>query len=108
MTGDGGSDTEQGLFPVIAELVAAGVMRNAIEEIKRLHAPVEVCPGCHLIECPGDCDWNEGCDDTARVCGICCWDNNDNAREQTCIDTHDHDRGGPACSTAAIIARAGL
>lgn len=93
-----------------ARIVEAEKLRAALEEIKRLHAPVTVCAYCHLKECPGDdCDFASGyLDEPERVCGICCWDNNDNAREQVCIDSHEHVDGGPACSTAEIIARAEL
>ena len=70
------------------------------------HVAVTVCAGCHLTECPGDCDWNDtGTKDT--VCRGCCWDHTDNARSQHCLDHHDH--GGSHCpcvdpKDAALIA----
>lgn len=84
----------------------------ALEEIKRMHAPVTACAGCHLSECHGDCDRADKLpEDEPRqvaVCGICCWDSNDNARSQRCLDFHDHADDEPCCRTAEIIARAGL
>ena len=85
---------------------------NALADIKRLHLLVTVCAGCHNRQCPGDCHWVDELDDddphTVAVCSACCWDDRDNARSEECILTHQHHRGGPVCSTAEIIARAGL
>lgn len=92
---------------VQARIADAEKLRAALEEIDRLHAPVEVCNGCHLRECPGDCDWGTcGREPTEIVCAVCCFDERDAARGEWCIEAHDH--GGPGCSTAEIIARAGL
>lgn len=91
-------------------IAAAAKAFAALTEIKRLHTPVTACPGCHLRECPGDCDcdWNSYDHPVALVCGICCWSQVDNARDPGCIDSHDHAPGRPACSTVEIIERAGL
>lgn len=92
-----------------AKIVEAEKLRTAIEEIRRLHAPVAVCSGCHLRECPGDCDWHKyDVDPTEIVCNVCCFDERDAARGAWCLEAHDHTADGPGCSTAEIVARAGL
>lgn len=98
------------ILSVVGEIDRCGKAFAALAEIERLHAPVEVCTGCHLRECPGDCDWAGELDDddprTVTVCSACCWDDRDNARSEDCILTHQHDTDGPACATAEIVARA--
>lgn len=94
-----------------ARIVEAEKLLAVVEEIRRLHAPVLVCNGCHLRECPGDCDWPSHVDSheaTETICAVCCFDERDAARGEWCISAHEHTLGGPACSTAEIIARAGL
>lgn len=90
----------------------------ALAEIKRNHAPVTVCRGCGLRECPGDCDWSTGDSDQVTICSLCCTDvGAQTGREgqprpvqvsEECVDSHDHAPGRPACSTVEIIERAGL
>lgn len=92
-----------------ARIVEAEKLRTALEEIKRLHAPVQVCNGCHLRECPGDCDsdWNWAEHLTEIICSVCCFDERDAARGTWCIEAHDHFNDA-TCSTTDILARAGL
>lgn len=72
-----------------ARIAEAEKLRTALEQIQRLHAPIIM---------PTDC---------VPVCSMCCFDE---AGYQTsdCMDSHEHSDSGPACSTAEIIARAGL
>lgn len=72
-----------------ARIVEAEKLRAALEEIKRLHWPKHV----------DDTDQDAA---NILVCAHCCSDG------ENCLDFHDHDTTGPACSTAEIIARAGL
>lgn len=62
---------------------------QALEEIKRLHQPI-IMPAASDV-----------------VCSLCCFDA---AGYQTadCLESHEHTFTGPSCSTAEIIARAGL
>lgn len=62
--------------------------RAALEEIRRLHAP-RIMP------------------DGEMWCDLCCFDESGHQTED-CAESHDHQPGRAACSTAEIIARAGL
>lgn len=98
------------IVSIAGEIDRCSKAKAALVEIERLHTAVETCAGCHLKECPGDCDWADGeafygDPRTVVVCGLCCWDSYENARSEECIESHDHD-GGPLCSTTEIIARA--
>lgn len=101
------------IVSVVGEIDRCGRAMIALADIERLHNPVTVCIGCHIRECKGDCEGGDreafyGDPRTVTVCGLCCWDNYDNGRSADCIECHDHEAGGPVCSTAEIIARAGL
>ena len=74
-------------------------MRQALEEIKRLHAEITF-----LI------DDGEPVERIKRVCSICCLNIGrfGGYRGKECEESHQHTADGPACSTVEIIARAGL
>lgn len=77
----------------IAETVRAiDHMRAALEEIKRLHS-------VRILQ-KGQSAWRAGCQ-------VCCCDESGHQTED-CLGSHEHTLNGPVCSTAEIIARAGL
>lgn len=79
-----------------ARIVEAEKLRTALEEIKRLHAETAF--------------WDDNAQPGERisvVCTICCLDPS-GYRSDECEESHEHSADGPACSTAEIIARAGL
>ena len=96
-----------------ARIVEAEKLRAALEEIKRLHAPSVACRGCCSTQCPGDCDWSDAYNgELLTVCGHCCIDIGEHRQNDECLTDHEHgvEYGDQvaACSTAEIIARAGL
>ena len=72
-------------------IAEAEKLRAAIDQIKRLHAPMVMPINDHLL----------------LLCDHCCFDD---AGQQTddCANSHEHTVDGPACHTAEIIAQAGL
>lgn len=104
--------------PPITRVDVARSALAALTAIKRLHAPVTVCRGCRLRECPGDCDWSTGDSDQVTICSLCCTAAGARTGREghpgrvqvsgECVDSHDHVPGRPVCSTVEIIERAGL
>lgn len=79
-----------------ARIVEAEKMRAALEEIRRLHSETAF--------------WMDDAEPGERikvVCTLCCLDVG-GYRSEECESSHEHTADGPACSTAEIIARAGL
>ena len=74
-----------------AKIVEAEKLRAALEEIKRLHAPLMMPVNDEL--------W--------RVCDHCCFEDDGHLTED-CAQSHEHTADGPGCATAEVIARAGL
>lgn len=72
---------------MLAELDRCGRAVNALNEIRRLHTPLN--------------------SDGVTVCVLCCLDTGRH-RSEECEDSHEHIVDGPVCSTTEIIARAGL
>ena len=86
-----------------ARIVEAEKLRAALEEIKRLHAPRSaMCDECYGGGCR-DCEDAGGW----QICSLCCLDEEGDVLDN-CIACHQHTNDIPACSTAEIIARAGL
>lgn len=77
------------ILSVVGEIDRCGRAINAVAEIKRLHAPVDL----GLIY---------------PVCAVCCRDEFDGSVSQDCMTSHDHLAGAAVCATAEILERAGL
>lgn len=71
-----------------ARIVEAEKLRAALEEIRLLHS-ARIMP------------------DGEMWCDVCCFDESGHQTED-CELCHEHTAEGPGCSTAEIIARAGL
>ena len=82
---------------ITAKLVENEHLRQALEEIRRIHAPVQIGV------LPGDC---------FQVCAGCCYaddfDRDTAHRMSACVDWHHHGDEYPICPTAAILDRAGI
>lgn len=78
-----------------ARIVEAEKLRTALEEIQRLHQPMMFPVGAKLEH------W-------VKLCSVCCFEESSNRQTEDCELCHEHTAEGPACSTAEIIARAGL
>lgn len=96
------------ILSVVLEIDRCGRAINALNEIGRMHTPVEVCRWCAETRCRDSCRY------TSRyvmhvwtVCPVCCLDG-DGSLSDGCLFGHDHEDSGPVCRTAEIIAGAGL
>jgi hypothetical protein len=82
----------------------------AIDQLRQLHAPIEVCRGCCSRECPGNCDWSDAYDgELLTICAHCCLDGypHEGKQNYTCLDDHHHgvEEGAArqVCATTAIL-----
>lgn len=91
---------------VAARIADAEKAVAALEEIKRLHTPMEVCAGCGQVDCHPCC--TTSVEECLSICRSCCRDERYAMAANECWRSHEHTADGPACATAEIIARAGL
>lgn len=93
--------------PAAAGRPQLATLLNAVDQIRRLHAPTVVCRGCCSPQCAGVCQWAEEYGhEMLTVCTACCLDPADGKQTDACI--HDHDHGAeheptPICPTNAIL-----